>query len=77
MSWDNAVLHACLILAGHDVEPNIRDQGGRLFVGFFVLYARLVFVALVGILMSPVLHRIYHRIHLDSEHVEQAEESGE
>ena len=73
--WSRAILHACLILAGHDVTPKIDGYSAHLFVGFFVLYARLVFVALVGILMSPVLHRIYHRIHHEDCESAKADES--
>lgn len=63
--WDEAFHHTCLILGDHDGEIRADTSAGRLFSGFFVLYARLVFVTLVAILLAPLLHRILHRLHLE------------
>lgn len=65
--WDEAFHHTCLILGDHDVELKAKTFGGRFFAGFFVLYARLVFVTLVAILLAPILHRILHKLQLQSD----------
>jgi len=69
LPWDEAFHHTCLMLSGHDVQPVGETVGGHLFSGFFVLYARLVFVSLIAILLVPVLHRILHKIHLAPDHL--------
>ena len=39
--------------------------GGKLFAGFFALYAGLVFIAMAALILAPVVHRVLHRFHLD------------
>ena len=75
IDWHVAFHHTCLILAGHDGGPSELAQTtseklglwGHVVCGLFVLYARLVFVALIAVISSPVLHRIFHKLHLDCE----------
>lgn len=65
MSWDYAFHHSCLMLSGHDVTPIDCTLGGHIFSGIFVLYARLVFVSMAAIMIVPVMHRVFHKLHLD------------
>lgn len=74
MSWDEAFPHTCLMLSGHDVQHEESSPAGRLFAGVFVLFARLVFVTLVAVLFVPLLHRIFHRLHLDPQHLGEIDE---
>ncbi len=50
------------------VEPVNDPQtvAGKLFAGFYALYAGLVFIVTAGLLFAPVLHRLLHRFHWDS-----------
>ena len=78
LAWYEALHHTCLILSGHDGGPGELNRAaadelglwGHLFCGFFVLYARLVFVALIAIISTPVLHRVLHKLHLDPQHLD-------
>jgi hypothetical protein len=38
---------------------------GKLFAGFFALYAGLVFIATAALILGPLAHRVLHRFHLD------------
>ena len=49
----------------HGAGPPARDATGKLFAGFFALYARLAFIATAALLLGPVVHRVLHRFHLD------------
>ena len=40
-------------------------DAGKLFAGFFALYAGLVFIAMAALVLGPVVHRVLHRFHLD------------
>ncbi len=42
-------------------------DAGKLFAGFFALYAGLVFIATAALVLGPVVHRVLHRFHLDRE----------
>ena len=77
LTKSEAFHHTCLILGGHDGGPAELNQLARgelewwehVYCGIFVLYARLVFVALIAIVSTPLLHRIFHRLHLDPKHL--------
>jgi hypothetical protein len=36
---------------------------GKLFAGFFALYAGLVFIVTAALLFTPLVHRLMHRFH--------------
>ena len=42
-------------------------DAGKLFAGFFALYAGIVFIATAALLLGPVAHRVLHRFHLDKD----------
>lgn len=67
MSWHDAYLYAALLLGGQGAVTPPQSISGKLFVGFYGLYAGLVFVAALGIIFAPVAHRILHRLHLDED----------
>ena len=67
MAWHDAYLHAALLLGGHGALTTPQSISGKLFVGFYGLYAGLIFVAALGITFAPVAHRILHRLHLDDD----------
>jgi len=46
---------------------DIPTDGGKLFASFYALFAGLVFIAVSGILLAPILHRLMHALHLDDE----------
>jgi hypothetical protein len=39
--------------------------GGKLFAGWYALYAGLVFIVSASIIVAPVLHRMLHLFHFD------------
>ena len=66
MRLDETFHHTSLMLSGHDVSPRETTTEGHLFAGIFVLYSRLIFVSLVAIFVIPLLHRILHKLNLDT-----------
>ena len=38
---------------------------GKLFAGVYALFAGLVFIFSPGILLAPLLHRLFHTLHWD------------
>jgi hypothetical protein len=65
LPWLDAFLNASMLLGGMGpVNPPVTD-GGKLFAGFFALYAGLVFIVTAALLFTPLLHRLMHRFHWD------------
>ncbi len=69
MSWLDAFLNSAMLLGGMGpVKTEGLSEPGKLFAGVYALYAGLVFIAVMGILLAPVIHRILHRFHWTGEH---------
>src|SRR5438874_8094160 len=62
-SWIDAFLNASMLLGGMGPVGDLPTDAGKLFAGFFALYAGLLFLVLTALLLTPVLHRMMHRFH--------------
>lgn len=65
LPWRDAFLNAAMLLGGMGPVDPPRTNGGKLFAGFYALYAGLVFLIVAGLVLSPVVHRVMHRFHLE------------
>ena len=63
MSWLNAFLNASMILGGMGPVNELHTDGGKLFAGFYALFSGLAFMAIFGLLITPVIHRVIHAFH--------------
>jgi hypothetical protein len=65
MAWVDAFLEASMLLGGMGPIHAPVTTGGKLFATGYALFSGLVFVALAGLILAPVMHRVLHRFHLD------------
>lgn len=63
LDFSEAFLHSSIMLSGLGLVEKPSTMSGHLFVGIYGLYAGLVFIASAGILISPVVHRLIHKLH--------------
>ncbi len=66
LSWVDAFLNAAMLLGGMGPVHPPQTVAGKLFAGFYALYAGLAFLVTAGLLFTPVLHRLLHHFHWDS-----------
>lgn len=66
MSWTDAFLNASMILSGMGPAEVLRTTGGKLFAGFYALFSGLAFIAIVVIVFSPIIHKFFRKIHIES-----------
>jgi len=65
LPWRDAFENAAMLLGGMGpVNPPQTDKG-KLFAGFYALYAGLVFIVTAALLFTPILHRLLHKFHWD------------
>ena len=58
-------LNTAMLLGGMGPVNAPVTAAGKLFAGFFALYAGLVFIVTAALLFTPLLHRLMHRFHWD------------
>ncbi len=56
-------LNTTMLLGGMGPVNAPVTPAGKLFAGFFALYAGLVFIVSAALLFTPLLHRVMHRFH--------------
>jgi hypothetical protein len=65
LSLTDAFLNASMLLGGMGPVNAPVTAGGKLFAGFYALYAGLGFIVSAALIFTPVLHRLLHRFHWD------------
>lgn len=66
VGWLDALHNASMILSGMGPVIEIKTDGGKWFSSFYALFSGVVFISNIGIILAPVLHRLYHRLHLEN-----------
>ena len=66
-SWVDSFYAASMILGGMGPVVEAKSDAAKIFASFYALYSGVVLLASVGVLVSPVLHRVLHRFHLESD----------
>jgi hypothetical protein len=67
LPWLDALLNASMILGGMGPVDAMHTNGGKLFASLYALFSGVAFLAVAGILIAPIAHRVLHRLHLDDE----------
>lgn len=65
MKFDEAFANAAMILSGMGPLDKLDSPAGFYFEGLYALASGITFFAVTGIMVSPLLHRILHRFHLE------------
>ncbi|MGB7739377.1 MAG: hypothetical protein WBM03_09705 [Steroidobacteraceae bacterium] len=65
LPWIDGFLNSAMLLGGMGpVNPPL-TAAGKLFAGIYALYAGLVFIVTAALVVTPILHRMLHRFHLN------------
>lgn len=67
LAWRDAFLNAAMLLGGMGPVESPVTPSGKMFAGFFALYAGLVFLVGMAIVLAPVVHRVLHTFHWEGE----------
>jgi hypothetical protein len=67
LSWIDSLLNASMILGGMGPVNPLQTDAGKIFASFYALYSGIVLLASVGVLATPVFHRLLHHFHLEIE----------
>lgn len=64
LGWVDAFLNASMILGGMGPVDRMETTGAKLFAACYALFSGLMFIAIVGVLLAPWMHRMVHKFHL-------------
>lgn len=74
LAWLDALLNASMLLGGMGPVNPIETTAGKLFASFFALFSGTVLLVAVGVLITPIFHRLLHQFHLESPDDKDADE---
>jgi len=63
LSSVDAFLNSAMLLGGMGPVNPPQTVEGKLFAGFYALYAGLVFIVTLALVLTPVVHRVIHLFH--------------
>ena len=67
LAWVDAFLDAAMILGGMGPVSTLTTSGAKIFAACYALFSGLMFIGIMGVTLSPLLHRILHHFHADDE----------
>jgi hypothetical protein len=67
LMWVDAFLDASMILGGMGPVSPLTTQAAKIFAALYALFSGLMFIGIVGVTISPILHRMLHHFHVDDE----------
>jgi len=56
-----------MILGGMGPVNPLSTDGAKIFASIYALFSGLVFIAVLGVVLSPIVHRFLHSFHIDEE----------
>ena len=65
LTWVDALLNASMILGGMGPVNPLSTNAAKMFASAYALFSGLIFIAIMGIILSPLVHRMLHTFHLD------------
>ena len=64
-AWIDSLLEASMILGGMGPVNPLKGTAAKLFASGYALFSGLVFIGIMGIVLTPVVHRILHKFHVE------------
>ncbi len=67
LSLIDSILNASMILGGMGPVDIIKTPAGKLFASAYSLFSGIIFLAVFGIVIAPIAHRLLHKLHLSAD----------
>ena len=68
LDWYDSLLNAAMILGGMGpmIDPHIiLTKTAKVFASLYALFSGVAFISTIGILIAPIAHRFFHKLHLE------------
>lgn len=64
MNWVDAYVNAAMILSGMGPVSPMQTDAGKIFAGTYALFSGTLFLISIGIVIAPLFHHFFHKLHL-------------
>jgi hypothetical protein len=65
LPWIDGLLNSAMILTGMGPVDRLTSDSAKLFASAYALFSGLLFITVIAVVLSPLLHRFLHKFHLD------------
>ncbi|SRR6266568_3785888 len=65
LGWVDSLLEASMILGGMGPINQLPNSAAKIFASFYALFSGLMFIGIMGVVLSPIVHRFLHKFHVD------------
>jgi hypothetical protein len=65
LNWIDSLLEASMILGGMGPVNPIKTTSAKIFASAYALFSGLVFIGIMGIVLTPIAHRLLHKYHVE------------
>lgn len=65
LDWVDSLLNASMILTGMGPIDRMNDTAAKLFASAYAIFSGVVFLSAMGLVLTPIFHRVLHMFHLD------------
>jgi len=69
LGFVDSLLEASMILGGMGPVKELHSDAAKIFASIYALFSGIIFIALMGIMLAPVAHRVMHKFHVDEDDV--------
>jgi len=67
LSWIDSFYNACMILTGMGPAIPVFTSSAKIFASFYALFSVMVFIANISLIIAPVAHRFFHKLHMQTD----------
>ena len=63
--WVDSLLEASMLLGGMGPVNPLPNDAAKVFASIYALFSGLLFIVIMGVVLSPLAHRVLHKFHID------------
>lgn len=68
LDWYDSLLNASMILSGMGpmiAADIVLTKTAKVFASMYALFSGVAFISTIGILIAPIAHRFFHKLHVE------------
>jgi hypothetical protein len=65
LDWVDSLLEASMILGGMGPVNPLQSDAAKVFASVYALFSGLVLIGVMGIILTPITHRLLHKFHVE------------